>query len=248
MKIKAFLISAMVIALFITLASCDDPQPKTDIISTSNVVPAKPLKAFPTKQSLQSINSSILKLSCDEYSGDGRTKSSWSGHCCLYSNNGDYSYLALPTHCFPGDSTKYYDIQVTDFKGKITKVSWRSRVHSTLYDAEILVVDRIKGIPTLCETGMIAEQAITGDSAVLLVPFDARNIRQKLGLFLDGNKVRMLTLFSEPGDSGGLFVGRDGVVGINFALTGDGKVSHFVPISVFESLYGSFINEKKAPV
>jgi len=121
-------------------------------------------------------------------------------------------------------------------------------INSNEYDAEILVVRRIKGLPTLCEREMIAKQQINGDSAILLVPFNARNVYQKLGSFLDSTKLEMSILVCEPGDSGGLIIGRDGVVGIEVASGNNGRISHFVPIRVFEDLYGALVNKKKLPV
>jgi hypothetical protein len=247
MKNKTFLISAVVIALFIFFVSCDNHNPNSIVnnISVPSNFPGEHFKKFPDREYIRSVASSVLKFSCDMYS-HGKIEKSWESHCCLYSNNGDLSYLALPTHCFPYDSTKQYWAQVTDFEGKITILSLVAVIDSKEYDAAILVVKKIKGLPTLCEREIIAKQQITRDSAVLLVPFNARDVYQKFGSFLNSTKMEMSTLVCEPGDSGGLLIGRDGVIGIEVASDNNGRISHFVPINIFEDLYGSLVNEKKA--
>jgi|GEM_PF-1277232 len=247
MKNKGFLVRAIFIALTVFFVSCDNSNPTVNNIPVSSNVPGEHFKKFPSQEYIQSVGCSILKFYCNVYN-HGKIEESWESHCCLYCNNGNLSYLALPRHCFPYDSTRQYEAYATDFKGRIIKLSLVEEIHLQTNDAEILVVRKIKGLPTLCERGMIAKQQITGDSAVLLVPFNARNIYQKLGSFLDDTKMQMNTLVCEPGDSGGLLIGRDGVIGIEVASSASGRISLFVPIHVFEDLYGSLIHKKVAPL
>jgi len=242
MKKNRYFIGALMMALLIFLAACDNSSETANNIPTPSNIPGAHFKKFPDRKYVRSVASSVLKFSCNAYS-HGKIEDSWSSHCCLYSNKDGWSYLALPRHCFPFDSTKRYEAWVTDSKGRTIKLSLVTELHSNEYDAAILVVKRIKGLRTLCEREMISSQQISGDSAILLVPFNARDVYQKPGLLLDGPKVEMSTLRCEPGDSGGLIVGRDGVIGVEVSGSNYGKIMHFVPISVFEDIYGTLVNK-----
>ena len=233
----------MIIVTVITIiTSCNDSNPKT----INNNIGIEYTTPFPGKEYMKAVDSSILKFSVTE--SNNKKSESWAGHCCLYCNKGNLSYLVLPFHCFPYDSTKVYRIWVTDFKGRKTELSWVHETNTTQYDAEILVVKKFGKLPTLCERGMIGKEPIIGDTAVLLIPFNARNVRQKVGLLHKNNEVEMNILFGEPGDSGGLVVGRNGVIGIVVTTSNNGREVQFVPISIFEELYAGGINDEKDPI
>jgi len=239
---RLFLFSTILLTLLTIMNSCDSPNSKT----IKNDIQIDYTKPFPGKEYIQAVDSSVMQFSVTVSSK--KNSESWEGHCSLYCNKGDLSYLVLPLHCFPYDSTKEYRIWATDFKKKKVELSWVRAVSSTQYDAEVIVVKKIKGLPTLCERGMIGKEPIIGDSAVLLVPFNARNVHQKFGLLCKNNEIEMNVLFGESGDSGGLVIGRNGVIGITVSITDNGKNMQFVPINIFEELYTSIANDRKDPI
>jgi hypothetical protein len=200
------------------------------------------VKLFPKKEYIQSVASSVLKFSCTSLDKKG-VIASWSSHCCLYANKGDESYIAIPKHCFDYDDSKSYEAEVKDIKGRIIKLNLLRCWTSTKYDAVILTVKHISGIPTLCSTEVITSKQIIGDSAVVLSPFNVRGIYQKFGFIIKNNSISLSTLITERGDSGGLVIVRDGVIGIHVSSEQNGKVGNFVPIAVFEDMYAEIVNQ-----
>ncbi len=230
---KNKIICGIIITFVIMITSCTNKKNEKITISQNETQ-----KKFPGKEYVQSVDSSILKFTCMEFNKKGFTISE--GQCCVYCNKGNLSYLVMPYHCFPYDSTKEYMIWGTDYKGKKIELSWRAISWAKDVDATILAVDKIEKIPTLCEQGLIAKNMKPGDSAVLLTPFNVRNVHEKFGIFRNENEVEMNQIFAEPGDSGGLIIGREGIVGIASG-TDKGNTLYFVPIEVFEELYISLI-------
>jgi hypothetical protein len=198
----------------------------------------------------ESIESTILRFSCTVYQ-KGKVIDSWEAHCFLYANRGGRSYLALPYHSFPYDSTKAYSIQLTDLDGKTIAWDWSVCLRPEKGDAEMIVGEEInqKGILShaLSAKDAIASKPLVGDSAILLVPFNSRDVHKKYGIIRSSNSLEMKTLWGEPGDSGGLVVGRNGVIGIAVSTGKDGRerMSYFVPISVFEELYIRLVRYKQ---
>lgn len=189
------------------------------------------------------ISSSIFKLLVFEYTNDG--KSSWyAAHCFVYAHVGDFSFLALPRHCFKYDTSKRQDLWIENSKGDRTQIRWYKSSSSTLYDAEMLKIDRVEGL-ALSNTDLISDQVDLADTAIVLSPFNVRKVPRKFGYFLQDNKIEMNTLYGEKGDSGSLIVGRTGVVGVMFATTGLGEKVLYVPILLFEELYKKLVMQKK---
>jgi hypothetical protein len=167
-----------------------------------------------------------------------------SGHCCIYSHNGGYSYLALPTHCFPYNSKKQYKIWATDYEGRTIDLELVEICNSTIHDAEVLVTKKIFGLPSLCEMAILTGYRASGDSAFIFSPFNSRGIEKKWGTFTNRTTLTMDTMICERGDSGSLVISREGVTGITVAVTNNGLIMEYVPILVFEKLYGDLIFNK----
>ncbi|MCX6824487.1 MAG: hypothetical protein NT085_05180 [candidate division SR1 bacterium] len=241
----------ILVTIVLVMVSCNNSnngtidEAKSNINAVKNSVKVRERKAFPDEAYMKGIDSSMFEFYV--VMSDKKKSEAWAGQCCLYCNKDNMSYLILPRHCFPYDSTKSYGLWVTDFKNRRTKLSWTRSTSSTLYDAEVLVVEKIKGLPTLCERGKIAREIIVGDSAVLLTPFNVRNVHRKFGTLNNHNEMEMFTMFGEPGDSGGLILGRNGILGVEVTGTNEGKQTQFVPIQVFEELYGDIVYDEKKP-
>jgi len=236
----------MITMIFVMMVSCNNSiKEKSNTNTIVNSKEIMKIKTFSDEIYIQSIDSSMLQFYVNM--SDSKKTQSWSGQCCIYCNKHGMSYLILPKHCFPYDSTKSYSIWAIDFKNRRIELSWTCATTSTIYDAEILVVEEIKGIPTLCEKGKIAKEIIVGDSAVLLTPFNVRNVHRKFGTLNKDNEMEMLTMFGEPGDSGGLILGRNGILGVEVSGSNYGKQIQFIPIAVFEELYGSIAYDKRQP-
>lgn len=203
--------------------------------------PAAPL---PRTELVKSIAESVLEFNL--YSTGG----SWSSHCCLYANRGNESYIALPKHCFDHDKTKSYKIEVVDNHGVATILKVLSFAQSSRYDAVMLLVNKFSTTtPALSNSQLIAKTVgKPGDSIIILTPFDSRNIYQKYGTLSGSEEFNAGNLSIEPGDSGGLILKKDGVIGMNFAHTDGGDETRsggmFVPITVFESLYSDLVFKK----
>ncbi len=252
MKKKSLIIVTVVTYLLIS-TSCNHKntsttqKPETKDIHMANDISSKILKQFPNKNVLNLIKSSILKFSVVEYINEKWVGAS-SGHCCLYSTDNISSYLALPTHCFVFDSKKKYEVFLTDCNGKAFKASCKLLLSSTTYDAEIMEIGKIK-LASLCEMGLIANHPTKGDSVVLLVPFNARRVYQKFGSFIDSTSAIMNTLALDHGDSGGLMIGRDGVMGVAISsFTENIRGANFVPMSVFEDIFIDLTERKQQEI
>ena len=233
MKSK-FTLSCMIVIILFAFSCNETPTPKSSTLK-------KPSKNYLVKKNMEAINASILKITRTEYGPNGAQ--SWYGHCCLYANKFDKSYLALPKHCFPYKKGVRYDVELTDFKGrKINLESYEYFPAKNDIDAEILVVDRIDGIPNLCSRDMISPKGEVGDSAVILCPFDAREVRLKYGTISEENTIKANTLYDEHGDSGGLIVGQFGVFGI--LVSGLGGTTYYVPMRIFEDIYEEIVEKQ----
>jgi len=165
------------------------------------------------------------------------------GHGFVYSRNGEHSYIALPEHCFPYDSTKQCKIWATDYEGRTIDLKWTRRLSykNINYDAQILVVKKIFGLPSLCEMAVLTGYRASGDSAFIFAPFNVRNVEKKWGTFFGEEGVEMNTMISEFGDSGGLVLSRDGVAGVLASSSSNGSNMRYVPILVFEKIYGELM-------
>ncbi len=108
-----------------------------------------------------------------------------------------------------------------------------------------MAVAKIQGIPSVCERNMIVARQSVGDSVLLEVPFNVRGVQRKQGIVMEQNKVRMDLLVCEGGDSGGLVITRDGIIGMEFRTLEEGTIIRFVPMSVFENLYYGVVQGKK---
>lgn len=243
LNVMAMVIGIIIVSLFLT--SCFDQKTKQE----------------PTKQTIQVVNNitnpeqvacqqnaelatnSILEFICTS-SYKGRVES-WKGQCCLYANRGDESFIALPSHVFPYDERKYYDIYLIDVKKDTIHAEWSMANSFEEYDAKMLVVKKIPGIIPLCNTKLIRNKPVRQNSlAILVTPFNVRGVTQKEGNIIANGEMEMKTLSAEPGDSGALIVNEDGVLGIVWSITDDGK-TNYVPINLFEKLYSHIIIQQQ---
>jgi hypothetical protein len=217
------------------------------IISISPLIPEEssvPVELsnapFPGPEKIELIRYSMLQIYFEIADAD-KIIESGRGHGCIYSHRGDYSYLILPKHCFPYDSTKQCTVWARDYEGKKIDLDWVRMYRNSTYDAEMLKVEKIFGLPSLCETAMLTGYRASGDSALIFSPFNVRNVEKKRGIFLSEERVKMSTIISEFGDSGGLVMSREGVAGILVSSSGNGSTMYYVPILVFEKMYGGFM-------
>lgn len=190
------------------------------------------------------VRSSILELTGTWTKGDLSGK--WHSHCCLYGNQKNFSFLAFPTHCFDYDSTKSYSLEVTDYLGRKTKLDLQQTYRSKNLDAEILKVQRIKDVPSLCEQNLTSEKFSAGSSVTILTPFNSREIKKRNGILQEKNRVSIENYANEPGDSGGLIIAKNKVIGIITSATAHGRVTEFVSISCFEDLYAELVTADEA--
>jgi len=195
---------------------------------------------FPGPEKIELIRYSMLQIYFEIADAD-KIIESGRGHGCIYSHRGDYSYLILPKHCFPYDSTKQCTVWARDYEGKKINLDWVRMYRNSTYDAEMLKVEKIFGLPSLCETAMLTGYRTPGDSALIFSPFNVRNVEKKRGVFLSEERVKMSTIISEFGDSGGLVMSREGVAGILVSSSDNGSTMYYVPILIFEKMYGSFM-------
>jgi hypothetical protein len=208
-------------------------------LTTSNVVSSIKFSNTPFSDP-ELIGYSVLQI-CYEISDANKIIQSGCGHCCIYSHNGEHSYLALPEHCFPYDSTKQCKVWVKDYEGKKIDLEWTRVFPHSYYDAEILEVKKIFGLPSLCELAVLTSYCASGDSTFIFNPFNVRNVEKKWGTFFNGEKIKMNTMICEPGDSGGLIMSREGVAGIVYSASDNGMTVRYVPILVFEKMYGDLM-------
>ncbi len=228
------------IAIMIIVACNND----SEVILTSNTLNMENVRLgkFPSKKYLRTVDSCVLRFSCEMYK-NGLYQRTWSGHCFLYASHADKSYLAMPKHCFSFDSTQEYKLFVTDVGGRKTELKWSDFKVAENCDAELLRVDKVQGLPSLCERELVASSQLIGDSVLLWVPYNSRKVRRKFGTLLKENKVKVHTMVGEPGDSGGLIIGREGVIGMNFGSKENGTKLMFVRIQVFEFLYYASVHK-----
>lgn len=233
--------SIFVLTAIMSIVACNN---KGEVILTSNTLNMENVRLgkFPSKKYLKTVDSCVLRFSCEMYK-NGEYQRAWHGHCFLYAAHEDKSYLAMPKHCFSFDSTQEYKLFVTDVGGRKIELKWNGFKVAENCDAELLIVEKIRGLPNLCERELITSSQLIGDSVLLWVPFNSRNVRRKFGKLSKGNKVEVCTMLGEPGDSGGLIIGRDGVIGMNFGSNENGKTLVFVRIQVFEFLYYASVHK-----
>jgi len=212
-----------------------------------------PLKSEETKTSyvprteisplnIKDIKSFVFRFSCEVYV-DGKYQAGWRSHCIIYANHKDVTYIAIPSHCFISEHGKEYKLAIFDSLGEKIELDWLEYITSDTYDAKILVVKRLK-LPAFSNIASFGTKN-TGGSAVLVSPFNERGIYKKTGFFSERNSVIFDTFFSEPGDSGAVVLAEDGVVGISFSISDNGKEANFVAIDVFENLYLEQVRKKK---
>jgi hypothetical protein len=216
-----------------------------EIVITKSVVSSKNFSnATFDSNRIKSIRHSVLKICYEIYDHNDKVISSGCGHCYIYSNNGNNSYLALPQHCFPYDETKRYQVWVTDYAGRTFELKHFGVLSHGDYDAEMLVTEKFFGLPSLCEVAILTGYRAFEDSAFVFDPFNARNVERKWGTFLNEDAVEMSTMICEPGDSGGLVISREGISGVVVSASGNGSTMQYVPILVFEHMYGKLVFNK----
>ncbi|MBU0626579.1 hypothetical protein KKH82_04030 [Patescibacteria group bacterium] len=236
------LIIGIIVTLFTIATSCSTSETKDENPISQNFARAEIPNPLPTEEKLAMIDSSVLEF---EVRKDGEIRSSC-GHCCLYCNRKGLSYLILPYHVFPYDSTQTYKVMLKNFKGERIEVpSFRCLSYNPGHDVLVYVIPQLDGIPTVSERYQIAKEAYAGDSVVLWTPFNVRNITRKTGTISSNTEVKMDIFVGEPGDSGGLIIGKNGIIGMAYHVDSTGTYVQFIPTNVFEQQYQYLITDEK---
>lgn len=242
MKKQIILVSKFMamFVILLSLLSCLQPKNKAAKEGKSDTISSALSQKQLIKKNARLVDQSILDFVCLTHLD--KKLAAWHGHCCLYANSKEKSFFILPKHALPYDKRMDYELYVVNYKNDTTPLTIAQAAYSSIYDAMVLETQKITGAFPLSSSSLITgKKESQGDSIMIVAPFNSRGVRQKPGLVIADNDVQMDFFLGEPGDSGSPIVNQNGVIGIVSSVDPSGKKVNYVPISVFENIYGQMV-------